>query len=180
MAIQPIPVNPEKEPGGVEDIFAEPSTEKTPLPERREVHIEVTPERPAETRREQAPEISPEGEQARRQYAPPPQPVVTEPIVEVKSEEESRVEAILSDHLEEIFMQMNPAEQAAFQKKGEETATAIAKLLQDAKVKVKSILDLIRDWLRMIPGVNKFFLEQEAKIKADRIIALHEQKHKDI
>jgi len=180
MANQPIPINPEKEPSSVEDIFAESSPETRPSPERREVHVEVAPEQAPETRPEQTRETGTEGEQARRQYAPPPATAVTQPVIQEKSEEEKRVEAILSDHLEEIFMQMNPAEQAAFQKKGEETATAIAILLRDVRVKVKTVLDLIRDWLRMIPGVNKFFLEQEAKIKTDRMIALHEQKHKNI
>jgi len=28
------------------------------------------------------------------------------------------------------------------------------------------------DWLKILPGVNKFFLEQEAKIKTDKILAL--------
>ncbi|MFH1207516.1 MAG: hypothetical protein V1668_02825 [Patescibacteria group bacterium] len=176
MAIQPNPINPEIEPKHVEDIFAESTPETAPLPEQREVHVEVMQEQAPEKRAEQ----SPEDEQSRRQYAPPPAMAVPEPVIREKSEEEKRVEAILSDHLEEIFLQMNPAEQAAFQKKGEETASAIATLLLDVKVKVKSILDLIRDWLKLIPGVNKFFLEQEAKIKTDRIIALHEQKHKNI
>jgi hypothetical protein len=27
-------------------------------------------------------------------------------------------------------------------------------------------------WLKLLPGVNRFFLEQEAKIKTDRIIHL--------
>ncbi len=180
MANQVNPTSPEIEPKQVEDIFAETTPETRPLPEQREVRVEVTREQAPEKRVEQAPEMAPEDEQSRRQYAPPPAAIVEETVVEAKSEEEKRVEAILSDHLEEIFIQMNPAEQAAFQKKGEETATAIAKLLQETKVRVKSILDLIRDWLKMIPGVNKFFLEQEAKIKADRIIALHEQKHKNM
>jgi hypothetical protein len=29
----------------------------------------------------------------------------------------------------------------------------------------------------MLPGVNRFFLEQEAKIKADHIITLHKKQH---
>ncbi|MFA5051716.1 MAG: hypothetical protein WC544_01485 [Patescibacteria group bacterium] len=179
MANQTIPVRQEKEPHGVQDIFAETTPEQAPQPERPEIGVEAAPEQVPETRPEQAPEQATEDEQSRRQYvtpAPAEEPVAVQP----KSEEELRVEAILSDHLEEIFMQMNPEEQAAFQKKGEETASQIAVLLQDVKVKVKSILDLIRDWLKAIPGVNKFFLEQEAKIKTDRIIALHEQKHKKI
>jgi len=31
---------------------------------------------------------------------------------------------------------------------------------------------LIKKWLLLIPGVNKYFLEQEAKIKADEIVKM--------
>jgi hypothetical protein len=41
---------------------------------------------------------------------------------------------------------------------------------------VKKILALIRDWLKLIPGVNRFFLEQEAKIKTDKILLAAEEK----
>jgi hypothetical protein len=38
-------------------------------------------------------------------------------------------------------------------------------------------LKLIREWLLIIPGVNKYFLEQEAKIKTDKIQQLYEREH---
>ena len=59
-----------------------------------------------------------------------------------------------------------------FKLKGEQAASQIRELLKSAHIKVKKILRLILDWLRMLPGVNHFFLEQEAKIKTDKIIAL--------
>ena len=31
-------------------------------------------------------------------------------------------------------------------------------------------MSLIREWLKVIPGINKFFLEQTVKIKTDKII----------
>jgi len=43
------------------------------------------------------------------------------------------------------------------------------------KIKARKVLHLIRDWLKIIPGINKYFLEQEAKIKTDKIIELAEQ-----
>ena len=46
--------------------------------------------------------------------------------------------------------------------------------MKSTKVKVKKILKLILEWLRILPGINRFFLEQEAKIKTDRIIQLKE------
>lgn len=82
------------------------------------------------------------------------------------------IDNILSEGLNEVFLKMNPAQQAAFKKTGEETVIKINKLLMDAKVKVSKIVSLIRKWLKLIPGVNKFFLEQEVKIKADKIMRI--------
>jgi hypothetical protein len=42
-------------------------------------------------------------------------------------------------------------------------------MIQSGKVNIKKIRNLIIRWLRVIPGVNRYFLEQEAKIKTDRI-----------
>ncbi len=84
----------------------------------------------------------------------------------------SEIDKILSDGLNEVFLKMNSAQQAEFKKTGEETVVKINKLLMETKVKVNKIVELIRRWLKLIPGVNKFFLEQEVKIKADKIIRL--------
>ncbi|MFA5131072.1 MAG: hypothetical protein WC467_01480 [Patescibacteria group bacterium] len=82
------------------------------------------------------------------------------------------IDSILSEGLNEVFLKMNPAQQAAFKKSGEETVAKINVLLGEAKVKVNKIIALIRQWLKLIPGVNKFFLEQEIKIKADKILRI--------
>jgi len=82
------------------------------------------------------------------------------------------IDDILSAGLHEVFLQMNPAKQKEFKQVGEETVVKIVSLLDKTKVRVDKIISLIRNWLKIIPGVNKFFLEQEAKIKADRIIKL--------
>jgi len=84
----------------------------------------------------------------------------------------AEIDSILSEGLNEVYLKMNQAQQAEFKKTGEETVTKINKLLTETKVKVNKIIDLIRRWLKLIPGVNKFFLEQEVKIKADKIIKL--------
>ena len=55
---------------------------------------------------------------------------------------------------------------------GEKTASQIEALLEKGKDVAKKILHLIRQWLHKIPGVNKFFLEQESKIKTDRIMGM--------
>lgn len=86
------------------------------------------------------------------------------------------IDSILAEGLGEVFLKMKPEEQKAFQKKGEETVTKISELLNAAKVKINKIIDLIRKWLAMVTGINKFFLEQEVKIKADKILHLKDRR----
>ena len=82
------------------------------------------------------------------------------------------IERVLSADLEEMYFEMPPDVQASFKKKGEETARAVHALLQKTRVNVKKIAKLIINWLKLIPGVNKFFLEQESKIKIDEVLKL--------
>ena len=82
------------------------------------------------------------------------------------------IDKVLSDGLHDIFLKMNNQEQVAFKKAGEETVAQIDVLLSETKLRINKIIDLIKKWLKMIPGVNKFFLEQEAKIKTDKIIKI--------
>ena len=93
----------------------------------------------------------------------------------ILKEREEEIEKILAEDLEDEFTKMDPATQQEFKRKGEETAQKINNLLESAKVKVKKIIDLIRSWLIMIPGINKFFLEQETKIKTDKILKTKEK-----
>jgi len=83
------------------------------------------------------------------------------------------LENVLSEDLSAMYSAMVPKDQERFKLKGEETAKKIFQLVyQQTKVNVKKIIKLIKDWLKLIPGINKYFLEQEAKIKADKIAEL--------
>ncbi len=102
------------------------------------------------------------------------------PII-ISSEEERRkqIDMILSDGLNDVFLSMTPKQQKKFQEEGIETVNKINKLLGQTKIRVKKIIDLIRRWLKNIPKVNKYFLEQEAKIKTDKILKLKKDKNKE-
>jgi len=171
--IQP-PSTPEKAPAGVEDIFAPIDRELKPRPEvfeqkpeiKREARPEVQPEKPAVGQTDQ--------EIQTRRPAPPAASIKATPAI--KSPELIKIESILSENMDELFMSMSPEQQLAFKRKGEETASRIQELLAETKVKIREILELIKDWLKLIPGINKFFLEQEAKIKTDRLLITKEQK----
>jgi hypothetical protein len=88
---------------------------------------------------------------------------------------ELAIDNILAEGLSEVFLKMKPAEQQKFKKQGEETAAKINLLLSQTKIKVNKIIELIKRWLSIIPGINKFFLEQEAKIKTDKIIKIKDK-----
>ncbi len=103
---------------------------------------------------------------------PTPTPLSALPADTTKSETLVDIEAILEEDLANTYFQMDPGRQRQFKAEGEKTAQRIEKLLQRTKVEAKNILKLILHWLKMIPGVSKFFIEQEAKIKTDKILRL--------
>ncbi|MDD4333127.1 MAG: hypothetical protein PHT51_03370 [Patescibacteria group bacterium] len=92
-----------------------------------------------------------------------------------KEQRKKEVENILAEDLEELYLSLPPDKQKEFKKIGEETAVKINNLLDRAKIKMRQVISLIRKWLAIIPGVNKFFLDQEAKIKADEIVKMKEE-----
>ncbi|MDQ5938756.1 MAG: hypothetical protein QG642_446 [Patescibacteria group bacterium] len=83
-----------------------------------------------------------------------------------------KVEQVLAQDMDNVFLSLDVSQQIAFKKRGEETSRQIVKLLSKGSVPLKKIVNLIVAWLRVIPNVNRFYLEQEAKIKADRIMKL--------
>lgn len=139
--------------------------------------------------REKAPEIGVEGkekEEIRKEEEKKPpikeketaaQPILTSSLsVPVKKTVlEREIETVLSQDLDQVYAEMNKEQKIIFKAEGEKAAHKIAVLIKSVKVKTRQILDLIRHWLRFIPGVNKFFLEQEAKIKTDRILKIKDK-----
>ncbi|MFA5128032.1 MAG: hypothetical protein WC457_03470 [Patescibacteria group bacterium] len=105
----------------------------------------------------------------KRTAIPPPRDQVT-----------IKVEKILSEGLDDTYAGLSPIAQQEFKLKGEQTAVSIREILRSTKVKAKKIFQLILEWLSLLPNVNKFFLEQEAKIKTDRIIELNKREQENI
>lgn len=92
-----------------------------------------------------------------------------------KSERLQRIEQLLEEDLGETFSTMDDQHRQMFKRSGEDTAKQIEGLLAHAKVKVQKIFELIKIWLTMIPGVNKWFVVQESKIKTDKLIHLEKK-----
>jgi len=102
-------------------------------------------------------------------------PATIGPVIGVmapQAKQQKQIESILAKGLEDIYVSLTPERQKKFKQTGEETAIKINKLLNKTKVNIGAIIKLIRKWLALIPGVNKYFLEQEAKIRADEIVKI--------
>lgn len=88
------------------------------------------------------------------------------------------IENILEQDLGAVYQQLSEPQKTIVRQEGERAASLIRTLLEQVKVKAKSVLNVIRRWLRLIPGINKFFSEQEAKIKTDKMMNLHDRIHR--
>lgn len=93
-------------------------------------------------------------------------------IPQVRDELTIKIENLMEEGLKDAFVELSTIQKQQFKIKGEQTAFEIRNLLKATHIKVKKIFQLILEWLKILPGINRFFLEQEAKIKADKIIAL--------
>ena len=169
-----------------------PAQKEAPVPQgaleqlpKPEVALGVEQEPAVETAAEQPAETESKSVETPTETiaAPVAAPAPTTPDVAKAPELEpdrlyKAVESILEEDLTDTFLAMPPDLQMKFKDKGEETAGKIREMLDSAKVSTKKVFDLIKDWLKMIPGVNKFFLEQEAKIKTDKILFARDEQRK--
>lgn len=143
-----------------------PKEQKEAVPEKK-----VEQEKAPETTSDQAvaPEVAGE--------TPSAAPLPAEPVVVAQKDPElSAIENILSEDLTDIFLALPENQRLTFKQKGEEVAIKVKELVDKGKTTISKVLDLIRDWFRIIPGVNKFFLEQETKKKARKLMEHFEKK----
>ncbi|MFH1112096.1 MAG: hypothetical protein V1712_03470 [Patescibacteria group bacterium] len=111
-----------------------------------------------------------------------PTPIQLEPLAPIKSPVvdlkpavtplQSKIEDILQEDLVDLYRELSSEDKQRFKIKGEATASKISQLLAAVKIRVQEIVKLLIEWLKVLPGVNKYFIEQEAKIKADKILKL--------
>jgi len=151
-------------------------------PEKTEERVEKAEKPVLPERRETAPElrgavVKKEAGGTREQPKATPSAGLVDigEAVQARKEREEKIGKILEAGMEEIYLSLPANKQTEFKAKGEETTREINSLLGKAKVNIGKIVSLIKKWLSLIPGVNQFFLEQEAKIKADEIMKLKER-----
>ena len=88
------------------------------------------------------------------------------------------IEHLLEDGLQDVYKELTPIQKQEFKIEGEKAAYKIRQLMTGAHVKVKKIFKVILEWLKILPGVNRFFLEQEAKIKVDKLMSMKDKYRK--
>lgn len=177
--VSPIPEQPR-----APDDFLVPSRETTrPAPEIQPPQIEQLPELPPTREQEKQLDVEEdttlEGriEALKQKLRKKKKKQTHVPIV--KDELTIRIEKVMEDGLGDAFLALTPIQKQEFKIKGEETAWQIRQLMKKTHVKIKEIFRLIYEWLKILPGINKFFLEQEAKIKADKILSLKNYHQED-
>ncbi len=161
-------VSSNKPPAGIEAPAISPTVE-VPAP------TELAPKTPEQTAKEtafekykQVDDENPEESPYVIKQAKPTKADIQQATV--KSQQLQEIEDLMTKDLGEMYQRMSPEDQQKFKAKGEEVAVEIDTLLHRAKLTAKRVLHLIRSWLKLVPGINKFFLEQEAKIKAEELI----------
>ncbi|MBI5732032.1 MAG: hypothetical protein HY982_01590 [Candidatus Magasanikbacteria bacterium] len=97
--------------------------------------------------------------------SPPPPPIAKDPHL-------AEIESILTENLKEAYWKLPPEKRREFKAEGERIAGFIWQMVETAKIQVRKIISLISDWLKKMPGLNRYFIEQESKIKTDKIIIL--------
>lgn len=81
------------------------------------------------------------------------------------------IENVLEEGLLPTYKQLTPKQRMQFKIAGERTAGAIERVLKQTKVKLIELIRMVRRWLQLLP-VNVFFVEQESKIKAEKLLSL--------
>ncbi|MBD3281514.1 hypothetical protein GF391_02090 [Candidatus Uhrbacteria bacterium] len=125
---------------------------------------------------------------------PPQEPIPTQEEVQIAEQDpvhkiEQEIEVILQNGLVEIdkkankmtglFTELPPDTQKAFKEKGEALADDIVAAFQSSKLDPAQLQTDIKEWLRLIPGVNRPWLEQMATLKKDKIMHLYNQLKRD-
>jgi len=148
------------------------AVEQAPVEAQPQTQVEQEPQREHIEQQPQLEQISQEDDKPTLRKFIPKKKKPQHIIPQVRDELTREVETIMENGLEDAYKELSPLQQQEFKIKGEQTAIEIRNMLRSAHVRVKSIFKLLLEWLKLLPGVNRFFLEQEAKIKAERILSL--------
>lgn len=133
----------------------------------------ATPKTDADVRVDAAPAAS-----AAKEAAPAPKQAVA-PAPDTKDKYRIRVERVLEQNLWDLYFALPQGTREKFKAEGEAAAASLRAAIESKRVKPSQVLRPVLRWLKTIPRVNPFFLEQEAKIKTDQVMELVQERRKE-
>ena len=136
------------------------------------IEIPHSPEQQENSEEKKSEEISEEKEDQKEGELGQGSIIATSAQRQTQSEREKAIEKILENDMDDIYLGMRPEDREEFKTVGEKTVKQINQMIADGKLKFKKVIELIKKWLLVVPGMNRFFLEQEAKLKTDEIMKM--------
>ncbi len=124
--------------------------------------------------------------------AEPQGPMPTESQVEAGAKDQlvKEIERVMSEGLVEIdpktkqlsglFTELPPDRQTLLKQEGERIARDFDEMLKSGKLNLEEVHMDIKQWLKIIPGVNRPWLEQQATITKDEIANIYKEYIRDI
>ncbi|MEI7741204.1 MAG: hypothetical protein WCJ29_01740 [bacterium] len=89
-----------------------------------------------------------------------------------KPELERKIDKILEADLKDLYKELPDNVKPEFKHRAEHASSVIKDLIESAKATAIKIVDVLREWLRIIPVSSAIFVEQIIKIKTDQLMAL--------
>lgn len=149
-----------------------PAPEQAKAPEAKVEARPGTAPQGAEVRVEK-PESSPAPQATAASSAKP------EAAPQEKDKYRVKVERILEQNLWDLYFALPQGSRERFKTEGETAAAKLRAAIETKKVKPNVVLGAVHKWLKTIPRVNPYFLEQEAKIKTDQVMSLVQERRKE-
>ncbi|HTM69145.1 MAG TPA: hypothetical protein VL426_07720 [Candidatus Binatia bacterium] len=141
------------------------------------------PEAKVEARPETAPQGADVGvakaEQAPSGRANAASSSMPDAVPQEKDKYRVKVERILEQNLWDMYFALPQGAREKFKAEGENAAAVLRGAIETKKVKPSQVLHAVHKWLKTIPKVNPYFLEQEAKIKTDQVMDLVQERRKE-
>jgi len=100
-----------------------------------------------------------------------PRPVSQPPKTHLRRE----LEVVLAEDVFDFMKQTSPAQQVEIRRRGREVLDQVETMIKQTKVNIRKVIHLILAWLKLLPITNKYFLEQEAKIKAEKMLRIADE-----
>ena len=150
-----------------------------PAPDQLVEQVELGREKEPTRERAEASQTHDAAAARQAEATPAAVPAPAAPAAPAKDQYHLRIERVLEENLVDVYLSLPPAARAKFKAEGEAAAFNIRAMIERAKVRAKDVLKIILAWLRTIPSVNHYFLQQEAKIKTDKIILMAQERQKE-